>query len=328
MLTHMPDTRPELSAPATAPPSLLRAHLRIARVDHWIKNVLVLPGIVVAMSIDHSVLNAALPRRVIIGLLAVCLVTSSNYVLNEILDAPFDRAHPIKRLRPVPSGHVNIPLAYVEWVALLLASVGLSLLISTPFLLTMLALWVMGCIYNIAPVRSKDLPYVDVLSEAINNPLRMLAGWYLTTTALLPPASLLASYWMIGCYFMAIKRFAEFRDFNDAVQSASYRKSFAHYNEQKLLVSITFYGSCAMLFFGAFIMRYRLEFILAFPLIALLMAMYLSLAFKAQSAVQHPEALYREPKLMATIIACTVLMLILLFVDVPVLYHTFLPSVP
>ncbi|MFL6278024.1 MAG: UbiA prenyltransferase family protein [Blastocatellia bacterium] len=324
----MPDTRPELSSPATAPPSLLRAHLRIARVDHWIKNVLVLPGIVVAMSIDHSVLNAALPRRVVIGLLAVCLVTSSNYVLNEILDAPFDRAHPIKRLRPVPSGHVNMPLAYIEWVALLLAGVGLSLLISTPFLLTMLALWVMGCIYNIAPVRSKDLPYVDVLSEAINNPLRMLAGWYLTTTPLLPPASLLASYWMIGCYFMAIKRFAEYRDFNDSLQSASYRKSFAHYNEQKLLVSITFYGSCAMLFFGAFIMRYRLEFILAFPLIALLMAMYLSLAFKEQSAVQHPEALYREPKLMATIIACTVLMLILLFVDVPVLYHTFIPSAP
>ena len=328
MQTPMPDTRTELSPTSTAPPSLLRAHLRIARADHWIKNVLVLPGIVVAINIDHSVLNAALPWRVVIGLLAVCLVTSSNYVLNEILDAPSDRAHPVKRLRPVPSGHVNVPLAYVEWIVLMLAGVGLSLLLSTTFLLTMLALWVMGCVYNIAPLRIKDLPYVDVLSEAINNPLRMLAGWYLTKTALLPPASLLASYWMIGCYFMAIKRFAEYRDFSDALQSAIYRKSFAHYNEQKLLVSITFYGSCAMLFFGAFIMRYRLELILAFPLVALLMAMYLSLAFKEHSAVQHPEGLYREPKLMAMIIACAALMLVLLFVDIPILYHTFVPSVP
>ena len=41
----------------------------------------------------------------------------------------------------------------------------------------MFVLWVMGCIYNIPPVRSKDLPYLDVLSEAVNNPLRMLAGW-------------------------------------------------------------------------------------------------------------------------------------------------------
>ena len=40
----------------------------------------------------------------------------------------------------------------------------------------------MGCVYNIPPVRSKDLPYVDVLSEAINNPIRMLAGWFIVTS--------------------------------------------------------------------------------------------------------------------------------------------------
>ena len=34
----------------------------------------------------------------------------------------------------------------------------------------------MACVYNVPPVRSKDQPYVDVLSEAINNPLRLLAG--------------------------------------------------------------------------------------------------------------------------------------------------------
>jgi 4-hydroxybenzoate polyprenyltransferase len=274
------------------------------------------------------VLTVGLFRRILFGLLAVCLITSSNYVLNEILDAPFDRVHPIKRLRPVPCGQVNIPLAYAQWIALMGVGLGLSLLVSIPFLLTMLALWIMGCVYNIAPVRSKDLPYLDVLSEAVNNPLRMLAGWYMTNTAVLPPASLLTSYWMIGCYFMAIKRFAEYREFNDSLQSVSYRKSFAYYNEQKLLVAITFYGSCAMLFFGAFIMRYRLELILSFPLVALLMAMYLSLAFKPHSAVQHPEALYREPKLMMTMLVCAALMLLLLFVDIPVLYHTFAPSAP
>ena len=306
----------------------VRGHLRIARLDHWVKNVFVLPGIVVAASIDRSVLNSKLPLRIIIGLLSVCLISSSNYVINEILDAPFDRAHPSKRMRPVPSGLVNLPLAYAQWIALLIAGIGLSLLISTPFVLTMMGLWVMGCVYNIPPVRSKDVPYVDVLSESLNNPLRMLAGWYLTTTGLLPPASLLASYWMIGCYFMGIKRFAEYRDLDDSARSASYRKSFSFYNEAKLLVSITFYGSCAMLFFGAFIMRYRLELILSFPLIALVMATYFSLAFNVDGAAQRPEGLYREPKLMVAIVTCTVLMIVLLFVDVPILHRVFVPSVP
>jgi hypothetical protein len=46
----------------------------------------------------------------------------------------------------------------------------------------------MGCIYNIPPIRSKDVPYIDVLSESINNPLRMLAGWFIASTASVAPA--------------------------------------------------------------------------------------------------------------------------------------------
>src|SRR5258708_16297192 len=38
-----------------------------------------------------------------------CLLASSNYVLNEILDARTDREHPVKRRRPIPSGRVRIP---------------------------------------------------------------------------------------------------------------------------------------------------------------------------------------------------------------------------
>lgn len=320
------DTDPS-SRDAGRRPSLL-GHIKIARIDHWIKNVFVLPGIVVAMSIDRSTMTAGLRWHILIGLLSVCLVASSNYVLNELLDAPFDREHHLKSGRPVPSGEVNIPLAYVEWLVLMVAGIGLGLMISVPFALTVLALWVMGCVYNVRPIRTKDLPYVDVLSEAVNNPLRMLAGWYITGTQVIPPASLLISYWMIGCYFMAIKRFAEYRDINDGARSAAYRKSFGFYNEQRLLVSIVFYASQAMLFFGAFIMRYRLELILTFPLVALVMAIYLSLAFNEDSAVQRPEGLYREPRLMTAVVACAVLMLLLLFVDVPILYRVFSRSAP
>jgi len=322
------DFKADVRPPAAQKLPSVRGHIKIARIDHWIKNVFVLPGIVVAISIDRSTVTNALPWHILIGLLSVCLVASSNYVLNELLDAAFDHEHPLKRDRPVPSGEVNIPLAYVEWIVLMVAGIGLGFIISISFGLTMLALWVMGCVYNIPPVRSKDLPYLDVLTESINNPLRMLAGWYITSTHVIPPASLLISYWMIGCYFMAIKRFAEYRDINDGARSAGYRKSFGYYNEQRLLVSIVFYASQAMLFFGAFIMRYRLELILTFPLIALVMAIYLSLAFNKDSAVQRPEGLYREPGLMSAVVACALIMLLLLFVDVPVLYRVFVRSAP
>jgi decaprenyl-phosphate phosphoribosyltransferase len=306
----------------------LRGHLQIARLDHWVKNIFVLPGVVTALGLTRVPITPTLLAHIVVGLMSVCLVTSSNYVINEIADAPYDRQHPSKRHRPVPAGQVNIPLAYGQWLALMIAGMVLAGLISIPLMLTMLCLWIMGCIYNLPPLRSKDLPYVDVLSEAVNNPLRMLAGWIIVDHATMVPASLLLSYWMIGCYLMAIKRFAEYRDLSNPIQAAEYRKSFGFYNEQRLLVSIMFYSSAAMLFFGAFIIRYRLELILSFPGVALLMALYLALSFKKDSAVQRPEKLYHEPVLMATVVACAILMSILLFIDLPSLQSIFAPTAP
>jgi 4-hydroxybenzoate polyprenyltransferase len=315
-----------LNTPKVASPSI-RGHLEVARIDHWIKNVFVFPGIVVALSVDPTRLTYGLWVPIIVGLLATCLVASSNYVINEVIDASADIHHPTKFTRPVPSGHVSVPWAYAQWIALMIVGVGLGLTISIPFAATMFVFWLMGCIYNIPPLRSKDLPYLDVLSEAVNNPLRMLAGWFIVDIKAIPPASLLLSYWMVGCYFMAIKRYAELRCIVDHVQAVAYRKSFAFYSEERLLVSVMFYGSAAMLFFGAFIIRYRLELVLAFPLMALVMAVYLSLAFKENGAAQAPEKLTREPILMATVIICGLIMTVLLWLDIPILHTLFAPTI-
>jgi decaprenyl-phosphate phosphoribosyltransferase len=322
------ELQPKAGADAVVQRATLRGHIAIARIDHWFKNVFVFPGIIAAIGVDRFHVAPNIGQRIGLGLASVCLVASSNYVVNEVLDAPSDRAHPVKFARPVPSGKVNIPLAYVQWLALMVVGVWVGYQVSLRFAVTMFVLWVMGCLYNIPPVRSKDLPYVDVLSESVNNPLRLLAGWFIAGTASVAPASLLLSYWMVGCYFMAMKRYAEYRDIDDPKRAAAYRKSFAFYTEDRLLVSIMFYGSAAMLFLGAFIMRYRLELILSFPLIAFVMAMYLFLAFKPNSAVQRPEGLYREPALMGAVVLCSVVIAILMVVDIPVLTRIFAPTAP
>lgn len=306
----------------------LRGHISIMRIDHWFKNVFVLPGIIAAIGVDAANATDGIWMRIVLGMVSICLVASSNYVINEVLDAPSDLSHPVKRNRPTPAGLVSVPLAYVQWIALMVIGVAIGRLISAPFAVTVFVLWVMGCIYNIPPARSKDLPYLDVLSEAVNNPLRMLAGWFIGSTGTLAPASLLLSYWMVGCYFMAIKRYAEYREIGDRRVAAAYRKSFGYYTSERLLVSIMFYGAAAMLFLGAFVMRYKLELILAFPLVALVMAMYLDLSFKEDSAVQRPEGLYKEPKLMAAVGACAIAMVVLMLIDLPVLQTVFNPTAP
>ena len=150
--------------------AVLQPYVSIARPDHWFKNVFVLPGIVIPLSLNRDLIDMDLPLRVLLGLTAVCLVTSSNYVLNEVLDAPFDRFHPTKRARPAAMNQICCPVAYAEWLLLMVAAVGLSTLVSISFTVMIGALWVSGFLYNVPPIRTKDIPYIDVLTEALNNP--------------------------------------------------------------------------------------------------------------------------------------------------------------
>lgn len=298
-------------------PNYFLGHLEICRFDHWIKNIFILPGLLIALSVYPQKIDLHFLMVVLVGFLAASLVASSNYVINEILDAPFDALHPTKCQRPTPAGRVHIKWGYVQWIVLMLAGLGLGSFVSQPLVVMLFWLWVMGAIYNIPPVRAKDLPYIDVLVESINNPIRLLIGWYIISPPLQVPASLLISYWMIGAYLMAIKRFAEMRDISRSISARQYRKSFGYYTEQNLLVSIMFYAATSMLFFGAFVMRYRLELILSFPLIAFIMAMYLNLAFKEDGGAQAPEKLWREIPLMLASLLCLILMVFLMNVSLP-----------
>src|SRR6266849_2750398 len=185
-------------------------YVRIARPDHWIKNVFVLPGFVIAMALNHRPIPTAC-LQLFLCVLSVCLISSANYVLNEWLDARLDRFHPTKKNRPSSLGRIRTGFVIFEY--LLIAAVGLSVArcISRAFFLTSAFFLLMGIFYNVKPLRTKDIPYLDVLSESINNPLRFLLGWFCIGITFLPPSSLLLGYWMGGAYLMALKRFAELR---------------------------------------------------------------------------------------------------------------------
>jgi 4-hydroxybenzoate polyprenyltransferase len=214
----------------------------------------------------------------------------------------------------------------MQWIAMMVIGLAIAWQVSGKFMLTAAALWVMGCIYNIPPLRAKEVPYADVLIESVNNPICILLGRFIVTSVITPPISLLVAYWMIGCYFMALKRFSEYRQIG-ASNAGAYRNSFKRYTEESLLVSVLFYASLAMLLFGAYMMCYRIELILAFPALALLMSVYFRMAFQTDSPVQNPEKLYKQKLLMGTLALTVVLMGVLQIVRIPSIEKFFSPTV-
>jgi len=302
-----------------------RPYIAIARPDHWFKNVFMLPGVVFAIYDVPSLLSASIVPALLTGLLATCLVASSNYTLNEVLDAPKDALHPVKKHRPVPSGRVDAKLAYLQWILLAAAGLFLGSFIDLYFFLSLLSLWIMGLLYNVPPARLKDLPYLDVLSESLNNPIRLLLGWFVVNDLYPPTLSLVMAYWMIGAFFMAIKRYAEYRRIANPEVAARYRKSFAYYNEYRLILSIVYYASAFSLFLGIFIVRYRMELILGVPFIAGFIPVYMRMAFWDDSPAQYPELLYKQKGLMVYGLLCLCVVLSLLFIDIPLVERMFRP---
>lgn len=300
-------------------------YVQIARPDHWFKNVFMVPGLVFAIYDNPRMFSWENVISFILGFLSTCLVASSNYTINEILDAPQDSLHPTKRNRPIPSGLVNLRIGYAEWIVLGIVGLVLGRCINRPFFFSLLSLLIMGLLYNIPPARLKDLPYLDVLSESINNPIRLFLGWFTVNSVYPPTLSLIMAYWMIGAFFMATKRFAEYKMIADPQRAASYRKSFSYYNEYRLLLSIVYYSSAFALFFGIFIVRYRMELILSVPLIAGFIPMYLRLGFWENSPAQAPENLYKQRGLVIYTLLCAIVVTGLLFFDIPLVERIFRP---
>lgn len=101
-----------------------------------IKNVFVAPGILLAFYFREDLELSNCWRAIFLALVSACLTASSNYVLNEILDARGDAEHPEKRLRPIPSGRVRAPIAYAMWALLAVAGFGIAAQVNAGLLLS------------------------------------------------------------------------------------------------------------------------------------------------------------------------------------------------
>ncbi|MGH7858387.1 MAG: UbiA prenyltransferase family protein [Candidatus Binatia bacterium] len=277
----------------------LRPYLSVCRPDHWFKNVFMLAGTIAAVLHPQNGITVGLPLllRTIEAFAISCLAASANYVINEILDADRDALHPTKRHRPVPSALVHVPILWGIAAGLAIVSLVWSWWsFSAPFTLSIAALLAQGFLYNVPPVRTKEVAYLDVVSESVNNPIRLLVGWYATGIRTPPPLSLFLGYWVFGGFLMSAKRFAEYRFLGDAVRAAAYRSSFRGYTEESLLIAMICYASLTTFFYGVLLVRYHLfDLFLSVPFMVAFLAWFFHLAFRPDSIVKEPERLYQAP---------------------------------
>lgn len=310
----------------------LKDYLLMTRPEYWLKNIFIFPGLFFAVAVYHTPLNSTLLFNVIAGLVSAIFIVSSNYIINEYLDAAFDKYHPLKSARTAVVRVVNPYVVFFLYVLMAVCGLSLAYLISFKFMVASAFLLVMGVIYNVRPFRSKERVYVDVLTESINNPIRFCLGWFMVPLATgnyldnrwdleffdsLPPLSIIVAYWMGGAFLMATKRFAEYRMIDDPERAGLYRRSFKYYTENSLLISMFFYAISCAFFLGIFLIKNRIEMLVSFPFFALLFAWYLKIGLLKNSPVQGKEKFWSVKPFMIYLAIFSILVCVLMFVDIP-----------
>ncbi|HEY5768640.1 MAG TPA: UbiA family prenyltransferase [Terrimicrobium sp.] len=281
-------------------------YLKVLRLDHWLKNVFIFFGHLVAIALVPDQVPQStfdLASRIALSLVPACLIASANYIVNEILDAPFDRMHPTKRLRPVPAGTVKVSVLWIIMAGLTVVAFALAAAwFNTGYIVSLALLLFSGLLYNVEPFRLKDRAYLDVIAESFNNPIRLWLGWFALLPAnVFPPLSIVLAWWFFGALLMAGKRYAEFRFIGDARRSGDYRKSFRVYTERSLILSMVTHANFFCFCMGVAIAVYRPNLVFVFPLVVVAICVYLHRAMSEEGARLEPEHLLKSP----LVIVCT-----------------------
>ena len=161
-----------------------------------------------------------------------------------------------------------------------------------------------------------------MISESLNNPLRLMLGWFVVVATKIPPMSVMIAYWMVGAFFMAAKRYAEYREIGDPERAAAYRSSFRYYTENTLLVSMFFYATSSALMWECSSFGTSSSRSCRSAVRWILQLLPVDSDEKRQPG-PAPERLYREKGLMGYLVICLLAFVGLMFVQIPALYQWF-----
>ncbi len=278
----------------------MKAYVRALRLERWPRSTAIFLGSGGFFFLHRDLLKAFEPEAILFRLLLSFLLTwgisTVNYIVNEIVDVPYDIHHPVKRFRPLVRGEIH--KSVFIGIGLLLTAICFSLgatFFSSAFNLSLLALLIAGFIYNVRPLRTKDIPFLDSISESANNPVRFLIGWYAFSPAwIFPPLTMLIGWLSFGTFLMAAKRFSEFRLLKE--KASDYRASHRKYSRLSLLIGMSASAAVLLGSYLYFALQRELFFLLyILPLLFLYLFLFFFKTLREKEIMEEPETLLLHP---------------------------------
>ena len=144
--------------------------IRLLRPKQWAKNALLFAGLV----FSQSYLQTESVKLSVLGFLIFCMISSTVYIFNDIVDVDSDRLHPNKSSRPIASGAISVSRAIVLGVILFLLALSVTcLFLNIPFLIASLTYFLVMLLYIFV---LKHCVIFDIMTISLGFVIRAIAG--------------------------------------------------------------------------------------------------------------------------------------------------------
>lgn len=220
----------------------LQLIIKTARPKQWLKNLSLLTGLVFTGWLFK-------PDKLITVILSIgifCILTSSVYIFNDILDYNRDRQHPLKKNRPIASGKLPMPIALFS--AILLTTISLYLAYKVSFFFFVLSL-LYAVLHFAYSVWLKIYSIIDVLVIATGFVIRVYAGAVAINAHI--------NVWLLLCVisfslFLAIGKRRSEKTLLKGLSNKNHREVLSHYPDQLLDIYTSMFANTTWLTYALF----------------------------------------------------------------------------
>jgi 4-hydroxybenzoate polyprenyltransferase len=278
--------------------------LRLLRPRQWIKNIVVLAGLVFA----ERLAQARFTTAAFAAFAVFCTLSSALYVINDLIDAPKDRLHPEKRRRPIAAGEISPLVAGILGISLAIGSLWAAFSLGPRFGTTAAAYCALSLLYTL---RLKREVIIDVMVIATGFVLRAIAG--VQVLADLDP-SVELSPWLLVCTFFLALFMALGKRRHELVlldrDASQHRASLSEYSVGLVDTMLPMVTTSAILAFSIYtIWPHTIEklgtdkLVYTVPLVVYGFFRYLYLIREKGLGGNPSEILFRDPSLMTSVLA-------------------------
>ena len=286
--------------------SFLRATITLLRPKQWIKNLFVFAGLV----FSQNIFEAHLFLLTFYAFLSFCFLSSSVYIINDIVDLEEDKLHPHKKNRPLPQGQISIKQAVFLLIIMLSISLSIAWVLGPPFFIVALAYFVLINCYSFW---FKHIVILDVFAISAGFLLRVVAGAVVISVIISP--WLLICTLLLSLFLALAKRRYEFISLEN--NGTNHRKVLQDYSLKLIDQMITIITAATIMAYSTYTFTAsKTDYLmLSIPFVIYGLFRYLFLVQKKDLGGSPEEVLLKDKPLLVTIVIWGLVCIFILYLE-------------